>query len=135
MASELFTRPRIGQIATSILDMLAQYEIVDYKSLESCIGIEHVVDNEAGEKIVIQLRPSNMDTQAVAITYLLPDGAMPIEARLNSALEYSRIIMKLDTELPGYNTFYKDNAGNYTQDRSWNLTTIDDLRTALERLQ
>jgi hypothetical protein len=63
----------------------------------------------------IRIRPSVSGTKALTISYVQQGLGIPLELKLNLALIYSEVILKMQEVLQGYAPFAQDVFGNLAQ--------------------
>ena len=97
-------------------------------------SIKELVSSVPLEFIDVSMRDSNLDTQALAIGYIIPGIGMPIEVRINRELGYCRIIIKADFNLPAFIPFGMDNFGNIVQGKKDNYRSLKQVINSLQFL-
>ena len=133
MSKNLITPEKLGQIARSILDFLKRENINSIESLEKRLGEDFDIKRE-DHIIQIELRPSKAGTEAYTISYIAPKGGIPIEIRMNTNFNYSKIIVKTESKLNGYTSIIYDSFGNIIQDKTIKNCSISEIEKELENL-
>ena len=115
------------------MDFLEREDISSIGSLFSRLGESF---NIKGEDHIIQIesRPSESGTEAYTISYIIPDGGIPIEIRMNPDFNYSKIIVKTKSRLNDYASFISDYFGNIIQNKKMNGCSISGIKRELEKL-
>jgi len=103
----------IRDIAEKVLIFLDEQGITDIDSLQSKIGEEYPLNDEA--KIAIEMRPSDWQVDALTLSYITLGLGVPLECRLNPPLSYYRILLKAKTRIQDYACFSTDDFGNIIQ--------------------
>lgn len=93
-----------------------------------------IPQKEAGQFIEISLRPSNAGAYAYTISYVVINTGIPIEARINPLSNYSRMIVKQEEEITGYESFGVDLFENILQIKHLGEAGISDVKRELETL-
>ena len=132
--TELITREEIGVVARGILDFLERKKIKYANDLERKVEGVSMIADRPGHSITLEERPSESGTLAYTISYIIDRKGIPIEARLNAARNYTRIIVKGNFELEGYFHFLKDSYGNLIQDKKLDGCSIQRLKQELKVL-
>jgi hypothetical protein len=102
----------LGKMARNLLGVLEKEKIISVGDLERAMGRKFLVNDGEGDFVSTEIRPSNFNTAALVVSYVRPGVGIPIEVRVNTALEYSTIIAKSCEELDGYEPFGRDNQNN-----------------------
>ena len=129
----LITPSKLEQIARSVLDFLERENINSIGSLFSRLGESF---NIKGEDHIIQIesRPSESGSEAYTISYIIPDGGIPLEIRMNPDFNYSNIIVKTNSGLNDYTSFAFDYFGNRIQNKEIKGCSIPIIKKELEEL-
>ena len=69
---------------------------------------------------------------AMTISYTIEGIGIPMEIRIKQIEGYSKITLKTNKLLPGYEPFTKDVCGNIAQDKKINSTDIDFIKKSLK---
>jgi len=129
----LITQEKLKEIARSVLNLLERENIDSIGSLFSRLG--ESFDIKGKDHIIqIELRPSKSGTEAYTISYINPKGGIPIEIRMNSDFNYSKIIVKTKSKLKKYKSFISDYFGNLIQDKTIRRCSISKVKKELEKL-
>ncbi|UZE94062.1 MAG: hypothetical protein IB618_00605 [Candidatus Pacearchaeota archaeon] len=131
----IITEPYFKKIIRNFLTFLEKENISYVADLEQRLDKKFSIDKNPGEYIAIEMRPSNFDTKAYTISYIIPNKGIPIEIKINKALGYSQIIIKRDRVLPSYSLFHIDIFGNMAQNKELKITKISEIKEELKRLK
>lgn len=129
----LITQEKLKEIAGSVLDFLERENIDSIGSLFSRLGESFDIKGQ-DHIIQIESRPSESGTEAYTISYIIPDGGIPIEIRMNHNFNYSKIIVKTNSRLNGYMSFTSDHFGNIIQNKKIDGYSIPIIKKELEKL-
>jgi len=129
----LITQEKLRQIARSILDLLEREDISSIGSVFSRVGESFHIKGE-DHIIQIESRPSESGSEAYTISYIIPDGGIPLEIRMNSNFNYSRIFVKTESGLDDYIHVASDYFGNIIQDKKIGGCSIPIIKKELEKL-
>lgn len=83
----------------------------------------------------ISLRQSNNGSFAYTLSYCRRGTGIPLEAKINYALGYSKMICKAEQVLSGYTLFSKDVFGNSQQEKASNSASLFFVRNELEIIE
>lgn len=133
MSEGKITREEIKDIAKEVLSFLERNGINDVSDLERRVGTVSGVANKPGDVITVENRPSNENTTACTISYITSGYGIPMEARLNTKLHYTKITIKGKFQSRSYTPFSYDTFGNLVQGRELECS-IDALKESLEHL-
>ena len=123
----------IRRFSEGLLEMMSNRGIASLKDFEDNVG--EYPTREVGERVIIETRPSNENTRAHTISYVIEGLGIPIEIRINPELDYSLIILKKSGELvKGYESFDSDCFGNSIQSRRMEQGTIEVILSELRNL-
>ena len=124
---------KLKKVAKSVLKILEKEEL----RLNEIIFLSDKRDISR-DYISITLRPSSNSLipkgMALTISYISDECGIPMEIRINKVEGYSRIILKSNKLLPGYNSFARDIYGNIAQDKKIETTDINLIKKELEKL-
>lgn len=126
------TKERIQATAKNLLAVLDEQRIISLSDLET--RAEETFPISPGEYVQFSLRPSNHKTYAHTISYIIEGAGIPIEARINSALGYSAILLKTTSILDSYNAFSIDTYNNFLQNKLLRTTNLETVRKEIENL-
>ena len=129
----LITQEKLKEIARSILDLLEKENIDSIGSLFSRLGESFNIKRE-DHIIQIESRPSESESEAYTISYIIPTGGIPLEIRMNHDLNYSNIIVKTNSGLKDYTSFAFDYFGNRIQNKEIKGCSIPIIKKELEEL-
>jgi hypothetical protein len=124
----------LGKIAQTILDLLEKEGISSISSLEARISRKTNTIVNSSDRISFELRPSVDKTQAYTLSYTREGTGIPIEIRINPAKGYTKIILKTEKELKGYEPFLYDIFDNIVQERRIQETGISQIKAELRQL-
>lgn len=128
------SREDLRDIAKRFLEVIDKEKICSLEDLNKKNGQVFPRRLFPRDFIKIELRPSKQGAHANTISYIIPGIGIPIEARINPSLNYSVMIAKTDSEIPGYIKLTEDNFGNIIQDKFLNSTDFSSIRKELEVL-
>ncbi len=128
------TLDMLSMMSKRLLRTLDRAEIRNTLDLRNNIGVKHKVSDDEREFVAVTFRPSNRDTLTYTISYIVPDLGIPLEAKINTVLDYTKIILKAEAELPGYLTFSRDIFGNLQQIKDLHTAGLDIVQRELESL-
>ena len=131
--AQLITQGKLRKIARSILDLLEKEDIDSIGSVFSRVGESFHIKGE-DHIIQIESRPSESGTEACTISYIIPDGGIPLEIRMNSNFNYSKIFVKTESGLDNYIPVTSDYFGNIIQDKKIGGCSILKIKKELEKL-
>jgi len=132
MKEGVITRKELGRIAEGLLAYLKEHKSQKLSDLEIDLGDEKVATKE---HVMVQLRPSNFNTIANVISYVIPGKGIPLECWTNETLNYSRIMLKCESEIPHYVPFTADDFGNIVQYQEMqNSISLSKIKFELEKL-
>ena len=80
----------IRRFSKGLLKIMSDRKITSLEDFENNVG--EYPTKEVGEKVIIEINPSNENTQAHIISYVIKGLGIPIEIRINFELDYSFII-------------------------------------------
>ncbi len=103
----------LERIAGKLVTFIGENKIASLYDLDHLLGKRFALDCREG--ISIELCPSNKGTKAYTLSYLIEGAGVPIEARINPRLNYSKILIKSEKKLVGYSEFARDAFGNHVQ--------------------
>ncbi|MEK6912619.1 MAG: hypothetical protein AABX26_01530 [Nanoarchaeota archaeon] len=129
----IVTKTEIKRIAGRVLDFLESQKIGSVEDLEKKVGLSLGVADKPGDVITVENRPSNENTTACTISYITSGYGIPMEARLNTKLHYTKITIKGKFQSRSYTPFSYDTFGNLVQGRELECS-IDALKESLEHL-
>ena len=129
------TKNKLGHFAGNLLSFLKKEKINSIEDLTQRNMERFSMDGQ--DRIIIELRPSELSSVANTISYMIPGVGIPIEARINSILDYSRIIIKSQEDFQGYSTFagVKDIFKNIIQEKTIREASLDVVKKELEELK
>ncbi|HLD05243.1 MAG TPA: hypothetical protein VJG90_06000 [Candidatus Nanoarchaeia archaeon] len=78
-------------------------------------------------------RPSNAGTTALTASYFIEGSGIPIEVRCNSALGYSKVVVKTEKNVIGYTPFAVDPFGNQAQDATLETSEFSNVCELLRK--
>ena len=134
----IIKKTRLQNIVLRLLDILKKEGINSLPALERMLGKRVYIEDSTGflngsygyEFIDFHSRPSNKNTQTNTISYAIERTGIPLKIKLNPVLGYSKIIIKVNIPVPGYEAFANDYSGNIIQVKSldmadWNRTVSE----------
>ncbi len=107
-------------------------QLASVEDLERRVG--RTQETIPGERVEFLLQPSNLGTRAYTVSYVIPGAGIPIEFKLNSHLGYTKIILKMEKPLQGYEPFMADPYQNIIQSKDIQDTSLASVKQELERL-
>lgn len=128
------TKEYLGRIAENVLKFLDRKKVNSLSDLDRLMDQPFSIDENTKERILVELRPSNLYTKAYVISYTVPGRGIPLEIRVNKKLKYSRVIVKGDFNLPDYEPFAKDLFGNIAQNKQLGSIDISQIKSELKKL-
>jgi len=131
--AQLITQKKLKQFAKNVLDLLEKEDIDSIGSVFSRVGESFHIKGE-DHIIQIESRPSESGSDAYTISYIIPAGGIPIEIRINSYFNYSRIFVKTESGLDNYIPVASDYFGNIIQDKKIDGCSIPIIKKELEKL-
>lgn len=87
-----------------------------------------------GEHVEFEKRPSNHGTLAYTVSYVVPGTGIPVEFKINPHMGSAKIILKMESQRPGYKQFMIDPYQNIIQLKELTPATIGIVKQELERL-
>jgi hypothetical protein len=134
------TREKLSEIAGEFLAVLEKEEVKTTRDLESLAGqaIPLVGENNY---LIVGWRNSNARTMAIDASYIIQhrkgkvEGGIPLNLRINSQLGYSQVIVKVQENIIGYESFAEDTFGNIVQSRILKTTDFNDARRIVGELK
>lgn len=127
------TRNDISSAALQILHFCDAHEVKSTADLQKLVGTPWSCD-PLTHIITLTYRPSEHATQALTLSYLWPGVGIPIEARINPAFRYSRIILKAGELFDEYRAFDLDSFCNIVQMLTLPSSEYADVKHELEEL-
>ena len=127
------TREYLRKIAKKTLELFDEMEISSYTDIDRVLNHESPIDENTGEHITFQLRPSNFGTQAYTISYITPGQGIPLEIKINKEIGYSKVIVKGEFVLSDYRPFAIDGM-HVAREKNFDSTEISILSSELKRL-
>ncbi len=131
-------KTRLQNIVLRLLNVLKKEGVDSLPALERMLGKRFYIEDNTSflngncgyEFIDFHSRPSNKNTRTHTISYAIERTGIPLEIKLNPVLGYSRIIIKVNIPVPGYESFANDYSGNIIQVKSldiadWNRTVSE----------
>lgn len=126
-------REDIRRYSGEILRIMDEKTINSLRDLRNNVG-EYSL-KKFGRRIVIEPRPSKLDTWAHTISYVINGVGIPIEIRVNLELDYSLITLKTLEVLERYTSFnFVDRFSNVIQSKKIMPGTIEGIRLELKTL-
>ena len=125
---------RLKTSLAKLLELLNEEKIASLDDIRSRIGGRFQVSDSLSDYVSFEERPSNFGTTAYVVAYTIPGVGIPVEARVNPRLFYSKVILKFNGLLYGYKPFRSDDRGNIIQDKRLDTINWDDVKAELERL-
>src|SRR3989338_35917 len=130
----IITREDIKIVAKNILDFLEREKIKYYGDLEGKVGDVFFIEKNIGHSITLEEHPSELETLEYSISYIINGKGIPIEARLNNSINYTRLIIKGNFKLGGYSVMIRDTFGNLIQGKIFRGCSVHRLKQELEVL-
>ena len=129
------THKELKKIATNLLSIINKEKIDHVDSLEEKLrsSIMINIDMGDGEYVSISKRPSN-EAFAYTFSYITPNSGIPMEIRINPTLNYTKVIIKDERLVDGYQKFAIDPFGNKVQYLTIKSSDLPFLKIELERL-
>lgn len=105
----IINKSLVKKVAKRFLRFLDEREINSASNLDKIIGQRFIFEDISPACIEVSLRPSNYRTAAYTISYVSPFfEETPLVVKINPALDYSLIIVKMNRVLINYNEHYKE---------------------------
>lgn len=130
----IISRDLLSTMAKRFLETLKIRDIHDMIDVKNEIGSRHTVSDQEREFVQIDIRPSNGLPTSYAISYILGELGVPIEARINPSLGYTLMIAKAEEEILGYKPFHQDHFGNLQQMKKLRSAKMEVVRRELTTL-
>jgi hypothetical protein len=112
------TREKLSQSARSLIRLFNEENICSIEDTQKLLGRMIPVRDSSPDYVETTLRPSNLRTRALTISYTLPYiEIIPLEIKVNPTFNYAQIIIKMLSEVQGYRAFSGDVFANITQYR------------------
>ena len=129
------THKELRKIATNLLSIIDKEKIDCVDSLEEKLRSPLMINIDMGdnEYVSISKRPSN-EGFAYTFSYMTPNSGIPMEIRINPTLNYTKVIIKDEKMVDGYQKFAIDPFGNKVQDITIKSSDLPFLKIELERL-
>ncbi|MEK6906585.1 MAG: hypothetical protein AABW81_03115 [Nanoarchaeota archaeon] len=107
----------LKKISREFLTVLEAENIQTVGDLDSRVGTSVLINDSEKYKSHVSFarKDSIHDTFAYVVSYNSPDYGMALEVKINTALKYSKVILKLDGVLNGYKPYFTDRIGNRFQ--------------------
>ena len=135
MEARAITREEISDVAKRLRIFLDRKKIESVKDLEKKVGESFpVLGSRPGHLITMEIRPSDFGSLAYTISYIIPKKGIPIEVRVNPGMNYSKVILKTESRLNGYDVFARDEFGNVIQIRTFPDCFLSEVKKELESL-
>ena len=113
-----FSKFSISIAAKSVLNILQSFDSLGkLEQAAQTLTVYHLGDDVDSDFIELHCRPSNGGIQVPTISYTAISIGIPLEVKINSALQYSSIITKGDFELDTYELWALDQLGNKIQQK------------------
>lgn len=122
----------VKSYAQSILEFLGREKISSISDLLQREG-ERFLFGE-GKRIEVLLRPSEQGTSACTLSYAIEGIGIPLEAKINQAIRYSKVMLKSIDEFEGYILYSYDRFGNVVQERVFEGDEFSFVRDEFVRL-
>lgn len=124
----------LGIIAQNFLRQIEQERISTIKQLEQKVGHTILINNQEGDFITVENRPSGLGTDAVTVSYIRPGAGISIEFKVNKMAGYVHTVVKTQENLPGYEIFWSDQFGNVMQWRRVSSLEVGEITDQLKEL-
>ena len=124
----------LSAMAKRFLITLDRNGIGDLEAMEKFMGMKFPISDDEREFVQISANPSNKHTMAYTISYVVDGAGVPMEAKINPMLEYTKIIVKSESDVPGYFAFSRDNFGNLQQMKDLHPANMEIVRRELTSL-
>ena len=133
--TKLITHKKLGKIAKNVLDFLEEKKIDSVENLEEREMLGDSFDIKGSNHAVhIGLKSSNLRGEDYAISYVNPDGGIPIEIKINLVSNSSQIIAKANSKIKNYAFVKYDSFGNRIQNKVIVGCSIPSIKKELENL-
>lgn len=110
------TKKSVATYAERLLEVLEEQKISSLESAINAIGKEFEVREILPDRVIIHMRPSNMGTLELKISYVCPNfEGIPLELVINPSLKYRQLIVKCAESFQGYSAFAFDPYNNIVQ--------------------
>lgn len=120
------------QFAKDFLAILERDGISNVRDLQERVGSKLAFDNKS--YVEVTCRPSNFKTLDYVVSFIVQLFNVPVEARLNPKLGYSKIILISESEIPGYFLFSRDIYNNLRLMKTLETADISAVKKELESL-
>ena len=100
------------EVLNKFLSKLQERGIKSLEDIKRAVGKKFDFPGPLQEYVSIEERPSNMGTTAYSLIYSKIGMGIPVEIRINAQLNYSRIFIKTNYDVKGYNPFMTDQFEN-----------------------
>lgn len=134
------SRQKLSEVCRIFLEVLDKEGIANLEGLEALAGQATPIDGKPQDYLIVEWRPSNLGTRAIDASYVIQHergklgGGIPLSVKVNRELNYSQLIIKTPSELPGYAPFFQDQFGNLAQARVIRTTDLDKIRKEIKDL-
>ncbi len=130
------THKELRKIAANILSLINKDKIDSADYLEEKLRSSPIIDIDMAhsEFVSISKRPSEEGTFAYTLSYIIPSSGIPMEIRINPTLNYTRLIIKDQELVDGYQKFAIDFFDNKVQYLTIEGSDLPFLKIELERL-
>ena len=123
----------IEKFAQQFLGFLDDHFIYSTSCLVPLLGKKFPVNDES--YFSVELRPSNMGTEAYTLSYIMDRRGIPIEASINRELDYTKFMIKATKEVREYETFgLDDTRENYVMCKELKGYSFEQVRKELRSL-
>lgn len=120
--------------AHRLLKLLEDEGIDSIEDLEDKVLKNLRVKISLTEEISFILSPSNNNTSAYTISYGVDNVGTPLEIKMNSALNYTKIILKSIHHFRGYSPFHMDLYNNIMQQITIPHTNLSKIKEKIVSL-
>jgi hypothetical protein len=122
------------EAAKDMLSFLEKRKIMGASDLDSVVGRTFFINREKSRKIEVGIKESDLGTHSYTLCYIWYRKGVVLEARLNYANDYCRIILKNENSMDGYQPIAFDAFSNVVQHKILSSASLERLREELSVL-
>lgn len=121
----------LASYASSTLNFLGAARVLAAEDLSQFFDYNFEVPLTNRHFISCSSRPSEKNTSAFVISYIVNDTGIPLEIRMNLSLGYSKFTVKCTEQVERYNPFLRDSFTNIIQSLDLHTTDMEAVKGEL----
>ena len=135
------TRERLAEISRTFIEVLANANVSDLKSLEALAGKTFSISGKENEYLDVEWKPSTYGTKAIDASYIIHhrdgkiEGGIPLDVKVNNSAGYSMIILKAAENIKEYSPFGSDSFGNIFQSQTNTTTDLNEILDKIRKIK